>query len=118
MNMRRAVNVVASVLLACCVFAQPAEAAEVTGKKQEFAAETPVVSWTFEGARESGAVQPASERIDALQGALEAVPGVSGSGLKFDNSAFESLGYDKNQRAYSLSHNGQGKPAGSLTKRG
>jgi hypothetical protein len=43
----------------------------------------PVVSWSFDEARETGAVQPARDRLDALRGAIACVPGVRGSGLKF-----------------------------------
>ena len=48
------------------------------------AAVPPVVSWTFDEARETGAVQPARERLDSLQGAIEFAPGERGSGFKFD----------------------------------
>lgn len=48
------------------------------------AAAPPVACWTFDEACETGTVQPARERLDSLQGAIELVPGVRGSGLKFD----------------------------------
>jgi hypothetical protein len=48
------------------------------------AAAPPVVCWTFDEARDTGAVQQARERMDSLQGAIESVPGVRGRGLKFD----------------------------------
>jgi hypothetical protein len=48
------------------------------------AAAPPVVCWTFDEARDTGAVQQARERLDSLLGAIECVPGVRGSGLKFD----------------------------------
>jgi hypothetical protein len=44
----------------------------------------PVVSWTFDEARDTGAVQPAGERLVSLQGPIEFLPGVRGNGLKFD----------------------------------
>lgn len=48
------------------------------------AAAPPVVSWTFDEARETGVAPQATERLDSLQGAIESGPGVRGSGLKFD----------------------------------
>ena len=57
---------------ACSVAALPAAAAP------------PTVCWTFDEARDTGAAQQARERLDSLQGAIEVVPGVRGSGLKFD----------------------------------
>ena len=48
------------------------------------AAAPPFVCWTFDEVRDAGTVQPAKERLDSLQGAIEVVPGVRSSGLKFD----------------------------------
>jgi hypothetical protein len=84
MSKTKAVTGFVSVLLVWCCYARPAQAAEVTGKNLDPAAGSPVVSWTFDEDRETGAVQPAGERLDSLQGAIELAPGVCGSGLKFD----------------------------------
>jgi hypothetical protein len=48
------------------------------------AGEVPVLSWTFDGDGDIGAVQQAGERLDSLLGAVVSVPGVRGNGLKFD----------------------------------
>lgn len=55
------------------------------------AAVPPVVCWTFDEARDTGAVQQVGGRLDSLHGAIEVVPGVRGSGLKLDGFASRLL---------------------------